>query len=523
MTLNKLTKAIILATLGLPLVASAASVVPNDQTNSFSGLDPWMMISKDLGYSWEAYTDSSQNNFPGSTYAMIAAKDELAIISQPYDPNSTYRGGEKVRFLGYYWTAQWWVDQGISPSTDPVWKQGDKVNFNIYSEFQFTPYTGQQAVDLQNSEKKKVKAQRKVIGYFPEWGVYEAHNFFTPDKVNYKGLSHLNYGFAVVKNGVVTMHDTAQAPDLMRTLEKLTEKNNVTFMLSVGGWDNSQEGAFEAATSSDEGIEKLADSMVKYVHDWKFDGLDIDWEYPDNETEKNQFTKLVKSLRSKLDAQGRKDDKYYQLSAAVTTNHKNVKYINPAVTAEYLDSINVMAYDIHGAFDPITGHNAPLFANKKDADQKLNVAGAMREYAEVWQIPKDKLMMGVPYYGRGWGSVPSTQIEPGLPGLFAPGDASVKGAWDDVGQYTGTNPWYVLKAKLASGEYKRYWDSQSRVPYLYSSSKQEFLTYDDPQSIREKVDYIKQQGFGGAIIWDISGDTPEHELGNIVDDILTAK
>lgn len=103
--------------------------------------------------------------------------------------------------------------------------------------------------------------------------------------------------------------------------------------------------------------------------------------------------------------------------------------------------------------------------------------------------------------------------------MFNTGAATVKGAWDDADQFTGTNPWYVLKQKLASGEYTRYWDPESHVPYLYSKTKQEFLTYDDPQSIDEKVDYILDQGFGGAILWDISGDTPEHELGNIVKEV----
>ncbi|HKM95237.1 MAG TPA: glycosyl hydrolase family 18 protein, partial [Buttiauxella sp.] len=117
------------------------------------------------------------------------------------------------------------------------------------------------------------------------------------------------------------------------------------------------------------------------------------------------------------------------------------------------------------------------------------------------------------------GHVPGTELIPGLPGMFNTGAATVKGAWDDAGQLTGTNPWYVLKQKLASGEYTRYWDSESHVPYLYSKTKQEFLTYDDPQSIKEKVDYINAQGFGGAILWDISGDTPEHELGNIVKEV----
>lgn len=519
MRLNKLTAAILFSAIGFPIISSAATVAGNDETNTFSGLDYSMMITKDGGHTWTAYTNASQNNFPGTVLAEVAPKQELAIISEDYDPNRTYKGGDTVRFLGYYWTAQWWVDQGISPGTDPVWKSGDAINIKPYATFQFTPYTGQNAINLQTREKARVAAERKVIGYFPEWGVYEAHNFFTPDKVDYSGLTHLNYGFAVVKNGVVTMHDTDKAPGLIKDLDKRTEAANVAHMISVGGWNNSQEGVFENATATDAGLEKLANSMVSYMAQWNFDGLDIDWEYPDTEAEKAQFTKLIQSLRSKLDAQGLKDDKYYQLSAAVTTNHNNIQYINPAVTAPLLDSVNVMAYDIHGAFDPLTGHNAPLYENSHDEDKDLNVADTMTAYVETWQVPKAKLMMGIPYYGRGWGHVPGTELIPGLPGMFNTGAASVKGAWDDADQLTGTNPWYVLKQKLNSGEYTRYWDSESHVPYLYSKTKQEFLTYDDPQSIKEKVDYINAQGFGGAILWDISGDTPEHELGNIVKEV----
>ncbi|UHM91345.1 glycosyl hydrolase family 18 protein [Rahnella victoriana] len=519
MRLNKLTAAILFSAIGFPIVSSAATVTANDQTNTFSGLDYSMMITKDGGHTWTAYTDASQNNFPGTVLAQVAPKQELAIISEDYDPNRTYKGGDTVRFLGYYWTAQWWVDQGINPGTDPVWVSGDAININAYATFQFTPYTGQNAIDLQNREKARVAAQRKVIGYFPEWGVYEAHNFFTPDKVDYSGLTHLNYGFAVVKDGVVTMHDTDKAPGLIKDLDKRTEAANVAHMISVGGWNNSQEGVFEAATATNAGLEKLANSMVSYMAQWNFDGLDIDWEYPDTEAEKAQFTKLIQSLRTKLDAQGKKDDKYYQLSAAVTTNHNNIQFINPAVTAPLLDSVNVMAYDIHGAFDPLTGHNAPLYENSHDEDKDLNVADTMSAYVNTWQVPKAKLMMGIPYYGRGWGHVPGTELIPGLPGMFNTGAATVKGAWDDADQLTGTNPWYVLKQKLNTGEYTRYWDSESHVPYLYSETTQEFLTYDDPQSIREKVDYINEQGFGGAILWDISGDTPEHELGNIVKEV----
>ncbi|QIU88825.1 polysaccharide degrading enzyme [Yokenella regensburgei] len=518
MTLNKLTKAMLFSGLILPFAASAASLTMNDDTNTISGLTTSEMLSKDNGESWVAYTSATQNSFPGTVTVTVATKDDNAIKAVAYDPDSSYAGGAVVSYNGHYWSAQWWAEAGQTPgsSSGNMWTDLGVISINTLATFKFTPYTGQQAADIQSNGKATVAAQRKIIGYFPEWGVYDAHDNFTPDKIDFTGLTHLNYGFGIVEDGEVIVHDTDKGPGLLKQLDELTEENSVSYMISVGGWDNSQEGVFETATKTQDGTDKLADSMIAFMQKYGFDGIDVDWEYPDTDAEKAQFTSLIQTLRSKLDTAGLASDKYYQLSAAVTTNHNNIQYINPKVTAPLLDSVNVMAYDIHGAFDAITGHNAPLFANSMDSDPLLNVASTMKEYNETWAVPKQKLMMGLPYYGRGWGSVASTELEAGLPGLFAAGSATVHGQWDDEGQYTGTNPYATLKTMLASGKYTRYWDDQAKVPYLYSNSTQEFFTYDDPESIQGKVDYINAQGFGGAIIWDLSGDTTDHELGDIV-------
>ena len=524
MRLNKITTALILSAVALPLYASAATLTADDNTNTITGLDTSQMISSDNGHKWEAYTSEKQNNFPGTLTVTVAVKDDQAIKAVDYDPSVAYsENGTLVRYNGYYWTNKWWANPGELPGSNSVWEKGSKIEITTLATFKFTPYTGQAAIDFQNQQKAKVAEQRKVVGYFPEWGVYDAHNNFTPDKIDFSELTHLNYGFGIVKNGEVVIHDTEKGPGLLAQLDDMTEDAGVSYMASIGGWNNSEEGVFEAATATDAGVDKLANSMLAFMLEWGFDGIDVDWEYPDTDAEKTQFTKLMQSLRSKLDAQGKKDDKYYQLSAAVTTNHSKIEFINPSVTTPLMDSVNVMAYDFHGAFDPITGHNAPLYANSQDADQKFNASSAMKEYADTYNVPKNKLLMGIPFYGRGWGDVEPTEIVPGLPGLFAPGTATVHGAWDDVGQFTGTNPWYVLKEKLASGEYTRYWDRESRVPYLYNAATKEFLTYDDPQSVREKVDFINNEGYGGAIIWDLSGDTPTHELGEIVKDVKDAQ
>ena len=503
-----------------------AELKANDSTNEIEGTySNALMRSTDNGESWLEFTpdDGSNtgvnNNFPGTETVVVANRLDEVMQTPLYDPSLSYsQPNTRVRYNGYYWTNQWWANPGEKPGENAVWLKGAATNLeqNVINSFNFTPWTGQEAEDYQKEQKDKVAKQTKVYGYYPEWGVYEAHNYFTPDKIDWSLITHISYAFAVIKDGVVITHDTEKGPGLMKEIASATEQNGVTNILSVGGWTNSEEGVFEKATSTPAGVEKLAQSIVDYMVQWKFDGVDIDWEYPDTDQEKSQFTDLITSLRSKLDAVGKSSDHYYQLSAAVTVNHNYISYVNPAVTAPLLDSINVMAYDIHGAFDPITGHNAPLYANSQDADQKLNVSSAINEYVNTWSIPKAKLTMGIPFYGRGWGNVEPTEIVKGLPGLFAPGSATVHGAWDDEGQFTGTNPFYVLQEKAASGDYTRYWDPESFVPYLYNAKTKEFLTYDDEASINNKVDYIKDQGLGGAIIWDISGDDSNHTLGKIV-------
>lgn len=503
-----------------------AALTANDDTNKIEGTySNSLMRSTDNGESWlelvtsDGTSAGTNNDFPGTETVVVANKLADVMATPLYDSTQSYgTPNTKVRYNGYYWTNQWWANPGEIPGSNSVWLKGAATNLeaNIIDTYNFTPWQGQQAEEYQTQQKEKVAKQSRIYGYYPEWGVYAAHNYFTTDKIAWDLITHITYAFGVVENGVVVTHDTEKGPTLMKEIATASKQAGVKNILSVGGWTNSEEGVFESATSTPEGVEKLAQSIVDYVVKWQFDGVDIDWEYPDTDIEKTQFTNLITSLRNKLDVLGKQNDIYYQLSAAVTVNHNNMAYINPAVTAPLLDSVNVMAYDIHGAFDAITGHNAPLYANSQDEDQKLNVSSAMNEYVNTWGVAKNKLTMGVPFYGRGWGNVEPTEIVKGLPGLFAAGTATVHGAWDDEDQYTGTNPFYVLQEKIASGDYTRYWDSESHVPYLYNAKTKEFLTYDDEASITDKVNYIKDQGIGGAIIWDISGDTSDHTLGKIV-------
>jgi chitinase len=58
----------------------------------------------------------------------------------------------------------------------------------------------------------------------------------------------------------------------------------------------------------------------------------------------------------------------------------------------------------------------------------------------------------------------------------------------------------------------RYWDDQAQVPYLFDAQRNLFISYDDPQSIAIKADYINELGLGGAMFRELSGDRDEELL-----------
>lgn len=79
----------------------------------------------------------------------------------------------------------------------------------------------------------------------------------------------------------------------------------------------------------------------------------------------------------------------------------NIELTPSRAVHRYLDFINVMAYDFHGKWERETGHNAPLYAPSSDSEwrKQLSVDNA----ANIWTkmgAPKDKLVIGMPTYGR---------------------------------------------------------------------------------------------------------------------------
>jgi chitinase len=317
--------------------------------------------------------------------------------------------------------------------------------------------------------------------YFTNWAQYRSGRAkFTP--ANYvPGLcTHIFYSFAGV-NGDFTSKatdptDTGSNGQFAQINALKKQDSGLKTLLSYGG-ANFAASTFKSISSSSANRQKFIQSAIQFAKQNGFDGIDIDWEFPDA-SDKANFANLLKDLKAAAGG--------LLITAAVSQNPSVIKssYDGGAI-APHVDWLNVMAYDYHGTWEQQTGANAPLFDNSD-----LSIDGAMKTWVQVG-MPKNKLAIGMATYGRGW-------TANGGMGAQASGPSQAT----QFIQEAGIIAYFEICEKLASG--KRTFDSKTQTPYLQSGNQ--WYTYDDVQSITAKADYIKQNGYRGAFFWTLDED-----------------
>ena len=356
------------------------------------------------------------------------------------------------------------------------------------------------------------------MGYFAEWGVYgrDYHVYEIPAK----NLNVINYAFADISAaGEVVLYDSYAAVEKsypgdtwdqplrgnFNQLKKLKAQNpHLVTLISVGGWTLS--GRFSDIALTPALRSKFAASAVAFIRKYGFDGVDIDWEYPgggglpsnvSRPEDKQNFTSLLAELRRQLDLAGKADARRYYLTIAAPAGLDKIANIQPAAIAAVLDWINVMTYDLHGAWENRTNHHAALNGAPGDP---LTVRAAMDAYLAAG-VPRDKLVVGLPFYGLSWKGVPNINN-----GLAQSATGAATGTWDATGMFD----YWDIEQRLAAQPvaYRKFRDSTGNAPWVYAPTLQGglFITYDDRESISLKCDYINAQNFRGAMFWELSGD-----------------
>lgn len=389
------------------------------------------------------------------------------------------------------------------------------------------------------------RSAKRKIGYFIEWGIY-ARNYHPLD-IPADKVTHVNYAFANIGSDLkIQIGDSYAAIDRYYPGDTWNQPyrgaynqlNNVLraqhphlrTSISVGGWTWS--GRFSDVALTPQSRATFAASCVDFIRTYNFDGVDIDWEYPVccglpansyRPEDKQNYTLLMQELRVQLDAASLADNREYFLTIAAAAGYDKMANCELAAIVAELDWVMVMTFDYRGAWDlSLTASHSPLYPNPGDPvpDPFIRERYNMDWTLNAWSaagVPREKIVMSVPFYGHAWGGVPATNN-----GLFQAGTHVPAGTWDDwASGPTGVNEFWEIQTFESGSAYTKHWDPFSKVPYLYSPSIEggHFIGYDDAYSVALKVDYVNRGGYGGVMFWEFSADQNE-TLIDVIDQQL---
>ncbi|OYP15372.1 chitinase [Streptomyces sp. FBKL.4005] len=365
------------------------------------------------------------------------------------------------------------------------------------------------------------------LGYFTEWGIY-GRNYNVKNLVTSGSaakITHINYAFGNVTGGKCAIGDSYADYDKAFTadqsvsgvadtwdqplrgnfnqLRQLKAKYpHIKVLWSFGGWTWS--GGFADAAKNPAAF---AQSCYDLVEDprWAdvFDGIDIDWEYPNacgltcDTSGAAAYKNLMSALRAKFGTNN-------LVTAATTADGSaggKIDAADYAGAAQYVDWYNVMTYDFFGAWDAKgpTAPHSPLTSYDGIPKAGFTTADAMAKFKAIG-VPAKKLLIGIGFYGRGW-----TGVTQDAPGGTATGPAA--GTYEQ-----GIEDYKVLKSSCPA--------TGTVAGTAYARCGSNWWSYDTPATIKSKMAWANSQGLGGAFFWEFSGDTSNGELVSAISDNL---
>lgn len=360
-------------------------------------------------------------------------------------------------------------------------------------------YTPPSTSNLSGNPSNNQPGYKSVL-YFCNWAIYARKHF--PKDVPVDQVSHLLYAFAnvVPESGEVVLSDKWSDTDIVldedswndpqnylkgcfNQFYKLKQKHrHFKILLSIGGWTYSSNVASGASTP--ERRKKFATSALQLLKDLGLDGLDIDWEYPSNEDEAQNYVDLLREIRLELDSYalhiGLPRDQF-ALSIAAPAGPENYRKLKIKDMDPYLSFWNIMCYDYAGSWSQTAQYHSNLFNGELSTDATIR-------YYESQGVPSTKLVMGMPIYGRAFANTE------GLGKSFS-----------GVGQGTWEAGTYDYKA-LPLPDSQETVDMESVAVSCYDAKNKVLVTYENNKTAEAKADYICKNRLGGGMWWESSAD-----------------
>jgi GH18 family chitinase len=346
---------------------------------------------------------------------------------------------------------------------------------------------------------------KEVIGGYQSWNWQKFPELLNPQNIPYEKLTILNYSFFYpLEDGEIVGMDPVADLYLLKgeseslpngaSIIDLAKKHNTKVILSIGGWETSNN--FPQVAADTKKRANFAHWCVKHIKNYGFNGIDIDWEFPGYKSHKGtpqdrvNFTILLQEVRDSLSALGNKTKQEYLLTASLPAAEVHLLDIEVEKLSSIVDYINIMTYDLHGSWGKVSNHNSALFAPKVGDSGRCG-DGAFRLYHEKHNVPANKITLCATFFGYSYKNCSEIYGEHEGPDttLFKPGQDIL---YRDIAE----------KMDL----FESHWDSGAQAPYLTSNETSTLISLDDEKSVTLKSEYIINNNGGGIIIWPLMGD-----------------
>jgi chitinase len=322
-----------------------------------------------------------------------------------------------------------------------------------------------------------------VSAYYAGW------TGLTPNKIDYSAVTHILH-FAIIPNSNGTLNTNVNDLDASAFTNAVTAAHDAgaKILIDIGGEDTRD--AFNGAMS-DANRAAFVNNIFTFINTWGYDGVDIDMEDIQTQDSTN-FIPFIEALRAKLDTKSPRP---------VLTASVGYEYWMFGRLKNEFDQINLMTYDMSGPWpDWITWHNDPIYnggATFPSNGEPLPCVDTYVSDALDAGIPKSKLGIGIDFYGYVWSGGAGTPTG----GVTAP-----KQSWTTLPSMSNPVTYHEIMDNYYQPQYYR-WDSTVQVPYLSidksGSANDRFISYDDQRACQAKVNYVKQKGLGGLIIFEL--------------------
>lgn len=319
--------------------------------------------------------------------------------------------------------------------------------------------------------------------------VFVGYVYRPPMQLNFKLYTHLCHAFVVAdENGAIRPNRSCPSRELVSDAHAA----KVQVLISLGGWGWDKQ--FVAMTSKPEAEDRYVQEVIKIVNEYDYDGIDLDWEYPDTKGEIVGFERLCRRFRQQLDELGKKKGRKLLQTMAAAANPPTLKWLTNELLLETMDWVNVMTYDMAGDWTAYAGHHSPLFASANQPGPPRSTELTMK-YLVDRGMPANRLAIGLPLYGKGFGvSEPYASTK----------NAKTGGRVPRGGNYT------TIAKLLKEQGWTRRWDDETKNPWAISPvdapDRSAVIGYDDAESLALKTEWAMRQGFRGVFFWEVSGD-----------------